>query len=307
MDFLKRNNIKFEIMGKYLYSYRKNYNKYNFIISDRADYPSSYFFSHKPNKKYKFIIRLRGDPWYERKFPLSFFTNYISYSSCKNSDTILSVSNWLKKIIEKKVPKAKVNTLYNYVDLNRFKLYNNNNKKNVSFITNFYDADLLKMFIFSLPKYNKIKINFIIYCGSLKYQNERVTYNKITNIIKKNGLKNVFIKTGYYNTEDILKNTSVYFHPKGIESFSNVCLEAIACGIPVVTTNMGGHSEIVIDGYNGFLSNNVEEMIDNINSLLIDPRTYNFISKNGRSFAEEQFNIKKISNDFLTILESVEQ
>lgn len=37
------------------------------------------------------------------------------------------------------------------------------------------------------------------------------------------------------------------------EGFSNAIIEYLACGVPVVCTNVGGNAEIVRDGYNGYL------------------------------------------------------
>ena len=37
------------------------------------------------------------------------------------------------------------------------------------------------------------------------------------------------------------------------EGWANVLLESIACGLPVVTTRVGGNSEIVRDGLDGYL------------------------------------------------------
>jgi glycosyltransferase involved in cell wall biosynthesis len=38
-----------------------------------------------------------------------------------------------------------------------------------------------------------------------------------------------------------------------VETFSIAALEAMACGLPVVLTNIGGASEMISEGLNGFL------------------------------------------------------
>lgn len=58
----------------------------------------------------------------------------------------------------------------------------------------------------------------------------------------------------YYAVSDILLYPSLY------EPFSNVCLEAFACGLPVITTRRNGACEIVEDSVNGFVVNNADDV-----------------------------------------------
>lgn len=51
----------------------------------------------------------------------------------------------------------------------------------------------------------------------------------------------------YYGAADYLVLPTRY------DPFANVCLEAMACGLPVVTTRMNGASEIIVDGEDGFV------------------------------------------------------
>jgi UDP-glucose:(heptosyl)LPS alpha-1,3-glucosyltransferase len=51
----------------------------------------------------------------------------------------------------------------------------------------------------------------------------------------------------YYGGADFLALPTYY------DPFANVCLEALACGLPVVTTNVNGASELIEDGKNGFV------------------------------------------------------
>jgi UDP-glucose:(heptosyl)LPS alpha-1,3-glucosyltransferase len=51
----------------------------------------------------------------------------------------------------------------------------------------------------------------------------------------------------YYAAADLL------FYPTLYEPFSNVCLEAFSCGLPVLTTSLNGAAEIVKENVNGFI------------------------------------------------------
>src|SRR5690606_18245947 len=58
--------------------------------------------------------------------------------------------------------------------------------------------------------------------------------------------------------------------PSEKESFGLAALEAMACGVPVISSNAGGLPEVNKDGVSGFLSDvgNIEEMIENSIKIL---------------------------------------
>ena len=55
------------------------------------------------------------------------------------------------------------------------------------------------------------------------------------------------------NLRDYYANSDLLFFPSLGEPFANICLEAFACGLPVLTTALNGSSEIVSHGINGFV------------------------------------------------------
>jgi N-acetyl-alpha-D-glucosaminyl L-malate synthase BshA len=52
---------------------------------------------------------------------------------------------------------------------------------------------------------------------------------------------------------DLLRASDLYLLPSRSESFGLSALEALACGVPVVASNVGGLPEVVLDGENGAL------------------------------------------------------
>ena len=51
--------------------------------------------------------------------------------------------------------------------------------------------------------------------------------------------------------EDVYAGADILVHPAIYEPFSNACLEAMACGLPVVSSRVNGAAEIIRPGLNG--------------------------------------------------------
>jgi len=69
-----------------------------------------------------------------------------------------------------------------------------------------------------------------------------------------------------------LDKTRVFILNTGYEGLSHVILEAMACGVPVITTSVGGNPELIENGYNGILVeyNNKEQLKEAILELWND-------------------------------------
>ncbi len=95
--------------------------------------------------------------------------------------------------------------------------------------------------------------------------------------------------------EDILAITDLFILPSEYESFGLVALEAMAAGVPVISTNAGGLPEINIDGVTGFLSNvgDVENMSKNIIGIFSDDAAFKEMKKNALEQARK-FDINTI-------------
>lgn len=75
--------------------------------------------------------------------------------------------------------------------------------------------------------------------------------------------------------EDILAIADLFVLTSEYESFGLAALEAMAAGVPVISTNAGGLPEINVPGVTGYLSNvgDIESMTANALQILQDPET----------------------------------
>ncbi len=74
------------------------------------------------------------------------------------------------------------------------------------------------------------------------------------------------------------------------EPFATTVLEAMAVGLPVIASRLGGHSEIIVDGKNGFLfePGNAEQLAVKMDCLLHTPELRAQISLNALQTAAEE-------------------
>lgn len=84
------------------------------------------------------------------------------------------------------------------------------------------------------------------------------------------GIKENVVFTGKRDDiKDLLYISDISVLSSIREGFSNVVLESMACGKPVVATDVGGNKEIIIDGENGFIvpSRDKDALADKILAL----------------------------------------
>ncbi len=101
------------------------------------------------------------------------------------------------------------------------------------------------------------------------------------------------------------KVSEIFVLNTGYEGFSHIILEAMACGLPVITTNVCGNPEVVKDNYNGLLVeyNNKKQLKEAILKLWKDEKLQKKFIENGYKILEK-FTLDKMINKTLNVLKS---
>ena len=111
------------------------------------------------------------------------------------------------------------------------------------------------------------------------------------------------------NMKEIYDNTHCTvlptYYPEGM---SNVLLESLACGRPIITTDRPGCKEIVEDGVNGYIvkakdTNDVIEKIEKFISLSNSERAQ--LGINGRNKVEKQFDRRIIIDKYMEAINGI--
>ncbi len=100
----------------------------------------------------------------------------------------------------------------------------------------------------------------------------------------------------HQSVDELLACSDLFLLPSKNESFGLAALEALACGSPVIASELGGLPEVVTHGETGFLFplGAVEEMAEAGVMLLKDEERWNTFSRQARADAVERFSHEKV-------------
>jgi len=210
---------------------------------------------------------------------------------------IVAISQMVKKDIQKHyhVPDDKIEVVYNGVDLKRFhpenkkryrlaireKLHVPENGVLILFVGSGFERKGLKFLIQSLEFLSSDnwrlvlmgKGNWSRYLDFASQENqEKIHFRDPVDDVEK-----------YYASADIFVLPSIY------EPFGNANLEALATGLPILTSAHSGAAEILEHGKNGMVVENPpdpKEIAENINHLF-DPAARENMGRNARLLAEK--------------------
>jgi glycosyltransferase involved in cell wall biosynthesis len=106
---------------------------------------------------------------------------------------------------------------------------------------------------------------------------------------------------GWVNHSDLPKiysSADIFILPSKFDTFGCVVLEAMSCGLPVISYNTKGPKDIINDGKNGFLAETTEDIIDRAVFYLGNKSIWQNFSKSaiGKS---KKFNADRILDDFM--------
>ena len=96
--------------------------------------------------------------------------------------------------------------------------------------------------------------------------------------------------------EEILSIADVFLMPSGSETFGLAALEAMACEVPVVSSDQGGLPELVVDGETGFLCpiGDVEAYTRAVRRILDDPDLHARMARAARRRAADEFGLDRV-------------
>ena len=126
---------------------------------------------------------------------------------------------------------------------------------------------------------------------------------KAIEYVEKTGLEDKILFLGNSNEIDkVLCYSDLFLLPSEKESFGLSALEAMAHGVPVISSNAGGISEVNIDGVSGYLADigDVDTMVVRAKDLLSNDALHAQFKKQSKEQASK-FSLEKIIGKYETI------
>jgi len=230
----------------------------------------------------------------------------ITCYAIEKSDAVTAVSRALAAETEKKlcVSSGRIETVYNFINPKFFNpnLENSENRKKhdkrvIIHISNLRAVkrplDVIKIFHSIHRVMGDSVVMQVVGEGPMEYEMEA--------LVEELGIeKSVRFMGVRSNVGPLIAAADLMLLPSQQESFGLTALEAMACGVPVIASRVGGLPEVIDDGRSGFLFTvgNTDEAAEKAVRLLKDKELYKSIQQEALNDAQHKFSMNKIVDQY---------
>lgn len=234
----------------------------------------------------------------------------ITRFSIDQSDALTAVSRWLRReTIKTFHVKKDVEVIYNFIDHDRFKPEEKpelrqrlapNGEKLFMHVSNFRGVkrtpDLVDIWTIA-KRHGEVKLILV---------GDGPERPKLEQKCREMGVCDKIVFLGNHSAiEELLPVADVFLLPSRSESFGLAALEAMSCGVPVVSSNAGGLPEVVTHGVTGYLYDvaDIGAMAEAAAEIAFDDEKRAQMSKAARAVALEKFDIDVIVDQYEALYE----
>lgn len=232
--------------------------------------------------------------------------------SIEESDGVTAVSKFLcQKTLANYYINTEIEVIYNFIDTSRYRPVRNEHlraklapsgEKILMHTSNFRPVKRVPDAIKVLERVNQeIPVKLVLIGDGP----ERSECERLTRELKLQ--KNVAFLGKQDCLVELLSSADIFLMPSQSESFGLAALEAMACGVPVVSSSVGGLPELNLHNQTGFIAEigDVEQMAKYVLRLLQNDKQYTLFSQNARDRAVKEFDTSLILPRYLAYYEKV--
>ena len=256
-------------------------------------------------KKCRFIVQIRS-----REPAMKGMKYKLNRRALSAADHIVVNSKYLINFVADffKQPRTKIDVIYNGMELSQYPIVNKRK-----------DRLPIRIGIIGKDTYEK-NIDLFIQTGIqlLKFDTELIFHLCGRNLGHQNrfrgridsSVKDRFVfHDEIENVSSFLANLDIYLSTSRSEGLPNAIMEAMWVGLPVVATDVGGVSELVIDGKTGFLveSEACDSIVDRCRILIKDDSLRVRMGKQGQEFIRSHFAVKNMVSGLENIIDDIKE
>lgn len=230
--------------------------------------------------------------------------NLVNSYTLSNADAVISVSNYLANQVSKRYKDVKnIYVIPDGIILGKYK----ERKKilklqgKIIFIGRLHPSKGVDILLNALKELNKK-----LPAASLSIIGSGESESSLKNLASKLALekKVVFIgERARSKMPTLLSKADILILPSRREGFGLVLIEAMAAGLPVIGSDIGGISDIIQEGYSGFKFpvGDYKKLSSLAYMLLTNKDQYKKLSLNARTLAKKKFSINLVAEKHLDL------
>lgn len=253
---------------------------------------------HGENRKHNYL----------RKFVSPWIYSFIALSK--------DLESWLKHAVG--ITPEKVIQIYNGVDTKKFRPQLTDMR--IKSLADFDNRDSVIIGTVGRMRREKDPLNlvnaFIRLADSMPEYKDKLClhmlgdgelYNEVKQTLDDAGyLDNAWLPGARNDVSELMQNMDMFVLPSKGEGISNTILEAMACGLPVIATNVGGNPELVVDGETGCLVPSCDSaaLADAIAMYMQTPELLSKHGAAGRDRVLSNFSMKNMVDSYTNLYEA---
>ncbi|WP_043933621.1 N-acetyl-alpha-D-glucosaminyl L-malate synthase BshA [Bacillus sp. EB01] len=224
----------------------------------------------------------------------------------EKSDIVTAVSNSLvTQTMEMIHPDKQIETVYNFIDERVYlrsadpdlkkKLRIEDEEKVVIHVSNFRPVKRVGDVIRTFARISESMPAKLLLVG------DGPEMRNVTRLVEELGLKGKVLFLGKQdNVEELYSISDLMLLLSEKESFGLVALEAMACGVPCIGTNIGGIPEVIEDGVTGYICRlgDIEDISNRAIAILSDSALHQSFSQKAAIDMKEKFNADRIVAEY---------